>query len=81
MQGATRSFQLQLLSYVEYQVRFTKDFQVHEIYKLAATSQKSKHHTFAHEKFKTGVWTNVVLFREQSEWLHGAKCDVEAGPC
>lgn len=69
-------FQLQLLSNVEYQIKFTKYSQVHGISKSEATSQKSKCHTFAYQKSKMGVWAKV--HRGQSEWLNGAVCGVKA---
>lgn len=72
----TWSFQLQLLSNVEYQIKFTKYSQVHGISKSEATSQKSKCHTFAYQKSKMGVWAKV--HRGQSEWLNGAMCGVKA---
>lgn len=67
-------------SSVEYRIRFTKYSLVHEIDKLAVTSQKSKCHTFVYENSKIGVWTNVLLFGEQFEWFHGAERGVEADP-
>lgn len=53
---------------MEYQIRFTEYSQVHDIYKIEVTSQKSKCHSLAHEQSKVGVWTSTLLFREQFEF-------------